>query len=221
VLLKTLRQGLPTAHQLSLTIDLIQLWARTQTHPLAKPHLNWSYIPLDQWFSSLLSNLADTGCSIHIDDTLVLGRGYFTHGLHSQHPTTPPAYTVQRFNMCRMYLQVLWLSEVCNQDGTEISLESWTLTGVTTRTGWPHQFQPSKRNIKAWQQLLGYFLAPKKWILPNGDRRLVVPLGPWVSYCTSRSTYHAQLHGFCYGYIVIVTVLVTLIRYIRFIYIYI
>jgi hypothetical protein len=49
--------------------------------------------------------------------------------VHNISPTLY-AYLVHLFDVCRMHLQVLWLSKIYTEDGQEISHKAWTVTRV-------------------------------------------------------------------------------------------
>jgi hypothetical protein len=79
-------------------------------------------------------------------------------------------------NRCRLFSQVLFLSEICTGDGLAISEDAWrgTRFEVPSKTlSWPRQQRPSSKDWRIWQGFL------KKSFLFRG-LRLHSPLGAWL-----------------------------------------
>jgi hypothetical protein len=80
-------------------------------------------------------------------------------------------------NQCRLYLQVLWLSEISTGDGTMIKLQaikSPFQIHCHRSILFPNQELPSLDAWRCWERALSGLC------LPNG-RRLRLPLGAWIN----------------------------------------
>jgi len=83
------------------------------------------------------------------------------------------------FNMCRLYLKVITLSDITSADGTYILQEakcSSTLQGRSSNLLWPNQERPPKRAWALWIHLLSMLECHGKLIKPL--RRLDGPVSP-------------------------------------------
>jgi hypothetical protein len=74
------------------------------------------------------------------------------------------ASQLKHLNHCRMYLQAITLSDICNGEGTSVLPEAYhgrPLTQSLSRWTWPRQIRPPASNWKIWQQSLRrLFLSP-------------------------------------------------------------
>ena len=82
---------------------------------------------------------------------------------------------LRRLNYCRLYLNVLLVSDVCNANGTELDPEAYhgSQPAVTTK----HKVNQSCPNSKSWKQWRRLM-----YILADGSKhhRLRQPLGKWL-----------------------------------------
>ena len=86
--------------------------------------------------------------------------------------------TLKRLNACRLYLQVITVSDICDAAGRMILEES--LHGRLTRDRvssfkWSIQPRPSQRAWKAWRDTL------HRLYTRDASVRLRTTLGPWVA----------------------------------------
>jgi hypothetical protein len=106
----------------------------------------------------------------------------------------PSKYELMTLNRCRLYLQVLFLSEICTGDGLYISGDAWTgnrLDIPLKQSSWPRQQKSSSQDWSIWQTYL------KKAFLSRG-LRLQAPLGNWL-HCDDRwEWYFSPSHGCLY-----------------------
>jgi hypothetical protein len=116
------------------------VWAGTTLHPFEDPNRTWSYIPFTQWTKSLLKDLQITGTSLRLysiprqtDDRLLMY-------LVLNHSPPFRNYEITRFNLCCIYYQALWLSEICSEDGKSIIEAAWNLNAPSTKQGGDYQF---------------------------------------------------------------------------------
>jgi hypothetical protein len=83
---------------------------------------------------------------------------------------------LQRLNRCRLFLQVLTISDITTGCGTKITKAAWNGVRDTTRTSsyqWPSQGIPSALDWVLWRQSLTTVLR-----LQSGTQ-LIRPLGHW------------------------------------------
>jgi len=78
-------------------------------------------------------------------------------------------------NQCRMYLHVIFLSDICNGQGTAIEPQFCTGNGVSDAYSynWPRSHKPSPQQWLLWQQALTC-----AWNLGR-SQQLPIPLGRW------------------------------------------
>ena len=89
----------------------------------------------------------------------------------------PPA-TLRSLNNTRMFKQVIFASDITSADGTTIKASVMSNSAPTKPSpySWPRCSRPSPDAILLWSQALKTcFLHPHP-----GNRRLRIPLGPWV-----------------------------------------
>ena len=80
-------------------------------------------------------------------------------------------------NRCRVYLQVLTVSEITTADGEFIAEKAWAGirdTTVTSRYNWPRQQKPPLRDWRIWQSALTVCYL-------SLGKRLSQPLGVWLT----------------------------------------
>jgi hypothetical protein len=66
---------------------------------------------------------------------------------------------IQQVNQCRLFLQVTWLSEITDPQGTSILPEFLEFTGTHTNVSrsilkWPIQALPPKKSWEVWKRLI-------------------------------------------------------------------
>lgn len=88
-------------------------------------------------------------------------------------------------NKCRMWLQVLRLSDITSGDGRHVTDDSWNGTHPIHNIGikWPRTERPSAGCWKEWQRALSTLLRPGR----NIQRALAISLGKW--------TLHTEMRG--------------------------
>lgn len=88
----------------------------------------------------------------------------------------PNTHELMTLNRCRLYLQVLFRSEICTGDGLSISRDAWTGNRFEIprkQVSWPRQQRPSLKDWTTWQ-------AFQKKAFLSRDLWLWVPLGKWL-----------------------------------------
>jgi hypothetical protein len=66
------------------------------------------------------------------------------------HALGPSIYEFMTLNRCRLYLQVLFLSEICTGDGLYTSGDAWAgnrLDIPRKQSSWPRQQNPSSQGL--------------------------------------------------------------------------
>ena len=95
---------------------------------------------------------------------------------------SPTAGELKLLNQCRLFLQVLSLSDICNSKGNAISRNCWE--GKQRQPSprlWPCQHQPSMKAWRTWRTFVS-----KSYLVEESARRghsnlsLSYPLGPWT-----------------------------------------
>jgi hypothetical protein len=99
-----------------------------------------------------------------------------------------PPDRIYRINLCRIFLQVECLSEICNTLGTEVLQEVWN--GQRPKESksallWPNQHRPHEKLWAEWRTVIkDAFLAPR--IVRANKARAVLSLqtrlGPWIGH---------------------------------------
>jgi hypothetical protein len=104
---------------------------------------------------------------------------------------------LKAFNRCRLFLGVMFLSEITDADGLTLSRDAWT--GDRRRFSyllWPYQLKPGTKSWQFWRRLLARpFLesVPKKATPKTKDLFLLQPLGPWqpgLDWIFGKWAYH-------------------------------
>ena len=80
---------------------------------------------------------------------------------------------LQQLNMCRLYLKVNTLADMCDISGTRILESVWEVKRPPrpSSLNWPQQIRPPRSAIRLWQEALQDF--------SNSDMLLLTPLGRW------------------------------------------
>jgi len=98
---------------------------------------------------------------------------HFLMALFQKHK--PSLKIMSTLNRCRLYLQVLTLSDITTADGRSILEEAKQGQPLPDRRStllWPAQGLPPKQDWNIWRQYLGYL---------EERGKLIVPLGPWLA----------------------------------------
>ncbi|KAI2514379.1 hypothetical protein MHU86_272 [Fragilaria crotonensis] len=156
------------------------------TTPL--PHLD------SKWIASLRHYLANIRASIHVDSGIVphLEREHDSFIMDwVVHSGKFTAGEIRRINYCRLFLQVVTISDLVTVDGTYLDLSK--VEGApslqSSRTRWIqiHQDKPSTPTWKLWKK------ANRLW--SNSSGKLLQPLGPFL-----RDHRERRMEYFSYGY---------------------
>ena len=81
---------------------------------------------------------------------------------------------MESINRCRVYLKVLYVSDVSNYEGTEIMEEAFEVRSFRHSTlVWPHQVRPTKSDRNIWRKHL--------YRLCYDGNKLITSLGRWIN----------------------------------------
>jgi hypothetical protein len=115
---------------------------------------------------------------------------------------------LERFNRCRIFLGVTFLSEISTADGRSLSREAWK--GTRPRFSallWPYQPNPGPLSWRVWRHLLAkcfLFTVPTRTTPKTADLSLDSPLGNWNHdshwYHCNFNFFHSPSTGRIYHY---------------------
>jgi len=95
---------------------------------------------------------------------------------------------LQVLNQCQLYLQAIWLSDICTGLGQHICKFAWKGDGkCESKYWWPLMAHPSKGEWQCWQQALVSSRALDCW------HQLGTSLGPWLKDGKLQGWYYKQV----------------------------
>ena len=166
-----------TGHLLKCSLELLQLeWGRDGSPFDTQFDKNRHYCT-DTWLTHLWQFTSQFQISIKVptpplklqrQHDLFLMDHFYTHYDHSK---------LRRLNGCRLYLQVLTLSDITTGDGMFITASSWNGRLDSTRYtayDWPNQGAPTQEDWTLWKSAL------RK--LCSTGRQLRRPLSRWLGH---------------------------------------
>jgi len=198
ILLRHLRAGTPLGTTLEILIRNYQLWSGFQNHILedTKP-CPWIS---DHWLSYLRTIMHSQHLSIRYaswtikplrDNDRYLMDDILQYGL--------PRHQLEKFNACRMYLQVTTLAEITDNTGEALLPQVLTdyhhpipkgLTNIShSLLKWPTIHPPSAHCWRIWTRTLSTVYTGS----PTGTR-LIQKLGRWTVHYNANRFWHWQLH---------------------------
>jgi hypothetical protein len=190
-----LRASSPSENTILVLLETYQVSSGSPDNPFVNTQQH-GYISAP-WVQSLQQFLHKCNAQIHIPR------------LHRLHPMRRndqfimtyanslglPTADLMSINRCRLFLQVMSLSEITNDNGTHILQHC--LEGAVTDTGqpqlslmssstlaWPAQPRPDATSWRAWKRLL-YTL-----VTSSSSLALLTPLGPWLLPYSRHRTWH-------------------------------
>jgi hypothetical protein len=186
-LVKHIRSGSNLGTFLQIGLDWTQLHAGVSFSILentitALPHLEHGWFPMIRKF------LGSTNASIHVSTTVlprllrandcILMDDLLKNDLFK-------TSAVKKIALCRLFLQVDSLAEICNPTGDCILPSVWKGERPVSksRTLWPRQVRPHEASWRIWRRFLKFvYLHPDKQKANkrSDDLRLEQPLGPWI-----------------------------------------
>jgi len=94
-------------------------------------------------------------------------------------------------NRCRMYLRVIYLSDVCNGQGTAIEPHFWSgnRTSDVHQYSWPKVLKPAPAEWHLWQCAL------TKGLHLGNSQKLAIPLGKWFDATDKNNQWFTDAEG--------------------------
>ena len=130
---------------------------------LSTPILEATQRPILYLPTSLLTEtrrfLSEIQCTITIPaaTTTPYPRANDTHLMDHLNSPNYTAQKLQHINACRLYLQVITLSDICNGQGSHIlpeAMQGATITASHTTWAWPRQHRPPEPSWTHWQSAI-------------------------------------------------------------------
>jgi hypothetical protein len=192
--LKHIRADQELSSLLRIGLEWFQLQSGIAQPILECPSLNVSYLEVG-WFRSLRYFLCSINAKIHLEighipkllrehdssimETFILLEKYTQKELY-------------RLNLCRMYLQVECLSEMCNPTGDGLLPEIWQgrrCHDSKSAIIWPNQARPYEKSWNNWRSALKLaYLSPE--IQRATKARTLLPLNITLAASSWISTRH-------------------------------
>jgi hypothetical protein len=188
LLLKHIRTNTALSTLLRIGLEWFQLHSGISRPILECPDLEIPYLEVG-WYRALRNFLCSINATFHLDMARVpqplreKDHAIMETFLAMQHYTVPE---LTRLNLCRMHLQIEFLSEMCTPEGDCILPEVWK--GIRPNDSksailWPRQARPFEKSWSLWREATKLaYLGPE--VLRAAKARtnlpLNVPLGPWI-----------------------------------------
>jgi len=162
-----------TGKLIKISMSYVQLLSGATTFFLNKPYTNYSWVEWG-WVTSLWNFLGSTNLSFQMPS-------HWTPSLPRLHDVCLMDYFVslrlphsalKSLNYCRLYLQVITLSDISSADGTYILPEAKMGLPLPYRTSvlhWPTQGRPHSEAWVVWRHSLSYLEEREKLIQKLGE----------------------------------------------------
>ena len=177
---------------ITIALSLHQLTAGISRPLLEFPDIKIPYLDKG-WFTSIRDFLSAVNGSVHIPNQFALTKARNNDRVLMDciNDDTLPTATLQRINHCRLYLQVITLSDICTNDGLHIIPDAYhgqPISDSSSTWQWPRQVCPPATSWALWQKMLrNYFLTSGRGLALRADSRL----GAWLPKAL---THHRQSH---------------------------
>lgn len=168
---------------MKITLRWVRLAVGVSHCPLQQPNKNFDYID-HPWFNTLIKFLYESHASIETNDPpLTRSRQDDSCIMEDFLLLTPSKSELCHLNSCRMFLQVLTLSDIVSVDGKHIRQNCWRGDSTTRNTLlWPRQAKPGSPAWIIWRRYIA-----ECYLEDDSDIRktrkhlsLQYPLGPWI-----------------------------------------
>ena len=163
---------------LRILLSWCQYCVGTKAAVLQDVHSIWPHFE-SRWISSLRQYLSTTSGQLELNNSDTAMHRRF-HDAHIMDVALTcgrfKAATIRRINYCRMYLNVLVLSDIVMPCGTRFDPAAYEGTKAlyfTNPNHQVHQEKPGWKSWKTWRKLLNILCKPKRRLY------LSQPLGPW------------------------------------------
>ena len=95
----------------------------------------------------------------------------------------PTAMELRQLNLCRLYLRVTTLSDICNANGQAVTKQCWEGIQPTDAIQlWPRQPKPPSKAWSVWRTYINqcYLADDTTTRKKRTNLQLATPLGPWL-----------------------------------------
>jgi hypothetical protein len=179
-----------------ILIETYQLMTGTSTSPfLDTTHRCYIVSP---WIQSIQLFLKSINGTIYLPDISHITKNRSNDQLIMKYDTNPFSKSEwECINACRIFLQVNFLSEISNDQGTEILRDAvkgtvddkgkpllWTIS--ISKLRWPHQPRPSTTAWNHWKKFLQH--------VTNPTFQIQTPLGPWTNTAHTQRIWQFTRH---------------------------
>jgi hypothetical protein len=159
--------------------ELLQLESGSH-HPMSLPYAKWNKSITDSFIKHLWQFIDHFG--IQIRSPSVLGKGFREEDrtITETLPDQLSGVELDCFNRCRIFMRVVWWSEITTGDGSKVSWAA--LNGKRdcipkNSWKWPYQGDPTEYDWGIWRKVLNDLTRKDR----NGNHWLYRPLGRWYS----------------------------------------
>ncbi len=179
LMLGHLRAQTEVGKMIQIGIDYFRLISG-RTECTFKTPVAFTAYSLQDWFMVIRNFLAETNSNIAIPLP-----GYLHQKCHGDvcimDCAIPPHWSVSNvraINRCRLYLRVLFLSDIAHGDGKHMISNGFNgIKPFDSSLIWPQQGKPSENNWRTWKRFLR-----REFLQPNGSYQLQTPLGTWIDH---------------------------------------
>ena len=169
-------------------IDNYQLAAGLTTPILENINRDTSYVT-SLWLNNLTQDLQHHRIKLNIRDkfTLAPDRYNGTNIMQSVNNKYKSLTKRKQYNTCRMYLRIIFFSELCNPEGTSLNtilLNNKSNHRVNSRFWWPNQTKP---DVKYWNDWISYL--KQTYCVPNSHHlQHRYQWGKWLTTYKNRNS---------------------------------
>ena len=96
----------------------------------------------------------------------------------------PTASELKQLNLCRLYLRVITLSDICECNGLTITRQCWEgIRPINTTQLWPNQAKPPSSHWTTWRKFLArcYLNDDDITRKKRQELQLAYPMGQWTT----------------------------------------
>jgi hypothetical protein len=169
-LLGHLRCGDHTGQLMRMLIEYTQLEYGTMENILEQDYERFSnFIINKNWITEIWQHLHSCKATVAVQQKWKLRLGRINDTAIMDYLTASNQFSrgeLQDIKRCRIYMQVFFLSDITNIQGTLI--ETWAISGkiqTTTTSAWAWIVQQRPKDWKAWKDAIN-FLAPERTVTP-------------------------------------------------------
>ena len=182
--LKYYRYGGSIGQLLKISLRWLHIVAGFSFCPLAKPQINYHHIE-DKWYQSTIRFLYECNASIITNTRIqILCRVNDSCLMEDFLLAAPTAPEMKQLNLCRLYLRVIVLSDICECNGLTITRQCWEgIRPINTTQLWPNQAKPPSSHWTTWRKFLArcYLNDDDITRKKRQELQLAYPMGQWTT----------------------------------------